>query len=676
MSTGARRRVVRRRVIRRLLIANRGEIARRIQRSAHAMGISTVAVYADGDRDAPFVSEADQAIALDGRSSLETYLDAGKVLAAAQRVEADAVHPGYGFLAENADFATAVKKAGLIWVGPDPEVIALMGDKLSAKRRMDEAGVPTLQAAEIGPEVDLSTVAAEIGYPILVKASAGGGGKGMRVVEEAAGLEEAVESARREAAAAFGNDSVFLERWLASARHVEIQLLGDEHGNVVHCFERECSIQRRHQKIIEEAPSPAVSPELRARLGEAAVVVGRAIGYSSAGTVEFLLDGEDFWFMEVNTRLQVEHPVTEEITGLDLVRQQLLIAQGEALGFAQDDLEISGHAIEARLYAEDPENEFLPVTGRVVAWQPSTSTAARFDSGIETGSEVGIEFDPMLAKVIVHAPTRSEAAGRLARVLETTRLQGLITNRDFLVATLRTKEFLAGDTTTDFIDRVRPLRRRLPTRRELVEAGLAAAMAAQFDRHAAAKFHSTIRSGWRSTVMPPEEVTYLSGDDEIKVQYQSRRDGSFWARVDEEHRLLVHDRSGDRVTLSIDGRRSTATVTFDGPRRFVHGAAGDIELIEVERFPVRGGEKVAGGLVAPMPGKVISTHCEVGDQVEAGQLLIVLEAMKMEHRVKAPEAGFVSEIRVSEGDQVANGEILVVLAQEAVEKGTGGFPGL
>jgi propionyl-CoA carboxylase alpha chain len=651
--------------ITRLLIANRGEIVRRIIRSAHGMGIGTVAIYADGDAQAPFVLEADQAIALGGASSAESYLDSDKILAAAKRTAADAVHPGYGFLAENAAFARAVTSAGLTWVGPPPEAIAAMGDKLEAKRLMQEAKVPTLPACQLEPGEDAKQAAAEIGFPVLVKASAGGGGKGMRVVESEAGLDEAVESSRRDAGASFGDDTIFLERWLPAARHVEIQVLGDGHGNIVHCFERECSIQRRHQKIIEEAPSPAVAPELRARMGEAAVSVARTLGYASAGTVEFLLDGEDFWFLEVNTRLQVEHPVTEEITGLDLVREQLRVAQGEPLGFTQADLSIEGHAIEARLYAEDPDNEFLPATGRVLCWQPSTSAPARFDSSIETGSEVGIEFDPMLAKVIVHAPTRREAALRLARVLETTRIQGLTTNRDFLVATLRTSEFLAGDTTTDFIERVSPARRRVPARAELAEAGLVAAMAAQWDRRAAAKLMRTLPSGWRNTPMPPEEVSFRSENEELTVAYQSRRDGSFWAEIDGiEHSVSVHSRDGNTIGLEIDGRRIAATVVGDGARWLVHGPAGDVELVELSRFPVSGGDAVAGGLVAPMPGKVLSTHVAVGDEVESGQLLIVLEAMKMEHRITAPVAGAVTELRVREGDQVANGELLVVLSED------------
>ncbi len=666
-------------MIARLLVANRAEIARRIFRSARDMGIATVAVYADGDADAPFVAEADVGVALDGRSSAETYLDIEKVLAAAERTGADAVHPGYGFLSENADFARAVTEAGLVWVGPSPEAIAAMGDKLSAKALMREASVPTLQAVELGDGADLAAAAAEVGFPALVKAAAGGGGRGMRVVESESELAGAVEGARREAEAAFGDGTVFLERWLASSRHVEIQILGDLHGNLVHCFERECSIQRRHQKIVEEAPSPVVSDELRARIGAAAVAAGQAIGYSSAGTVEFLVeqpaDGSaptEFWFLEVNTRLQVEHPVTEEITGLDLVREQLRIAQGERLGFGQGDLAIDGHAIEARLYAEDPANDFLPQTGRVQCWQPAPGMNARFDSGIESGSEVGIEFDPMLAKVIVGAATRREAALRLARVLETTRVQGIRTNRDFLVSTLRSPEYLAGDTTTDFIERVAPAPARQPSADEVVAAGICAAMAAQHDRRQAARIHPTIVSGWRNTVMPYERAEYeTAAGDALRIEYRIQRDGRFDTRAvagdgePSRHMVELRRRTGDGVEVVIDGRRFRATVTADGDRWLVHGPQGDVELRELPRFPVAGLETVAGGLTAPMPGKVISVHAAVGDRVESGQLLLVLEAMKMEHRVTAPEPGTVTEFRVVEGEQVGNGELLVVIDEDA-----------
>ena len=433
--------------VRSVLVANRGEIARRIFRTARDMGMATTAVFVDADADAPFVVEADVAVRL-----TNGYLDGDSIIAAAKATGTEAIHPGYGFLSENAQFARAVVDAGLIWVGPQPEVIATMGDKLAAKRAAVEAGVPILPSSE-DPTAD-----GDIGYPLLVKASAGGGGKGMRIVQRADGLIEAVAAAQREALSGFGDDTVFLERYVASSRHVEIQILGDQHGGLVHLDERECSIQRRHQKIIEESPSPVVDDAMRAAMGDAALALGMAMAYESAGTVEFLVDDNtrEFFFLEVNTRLQVEHPVTEEVTGIDLVREQLRIAAGEPLGYGQDDVAFDGHAIEARLYAEDPDNGFLPAIGRVDAFAPSVEPMVRWDSGVEQGTNVGVDFDPMLAKVIAHGPTRAEAAGRLALALERLHLGGVTTNRDFLAATLRSSAFLAGDTTTDFIDRIPP----------------------------------------------------------------------------------------------------------------------------------------------------------------------------------------------------------------------------
>lgn len=666
--------------IRRLLIANRGEIARRIIRTAHDMGIGTVAVYANGDAGAPFVREADTAIALNGRTSAETYLDAEKVLAACQRTGADAVHPGYGFLSENTAFADAVTRAGILWVGPSSEAIAAMGDKLSAKRIIQDAKVPTLPAIELTSDQDIKAAAEEIGYPVLVKASAGGGGRGMRVVETPEDLDEAVTGARREAGAAFGDDTLFLERWVTSSRHVEIQILGDKHGNLVHLFERECSIQRRHQKIIEEAPSPAVSEELRARMGEAAVSAARQIGYSSAGTVEFLLDGDDFWFLEVNTRLQVEHPVTEEIvslsrtsmgqrmtTKLDLVREQLRIAEGEELGYTQEDLAIDGHAIEARLYAEDPERDFLPSPGTVLEWAPAEG-AARYDSGVESGSPVSQEFDPMIAKVIAHAPTRRESASRLARALEQTRLQGLRNNRDFLVETLRHPAFIAGDTTTDFIERIAPPRTREASPQETTDAIIAAAMYAQAKRRALAKTLGGFPSGWRNSRMPPERTKYRVGEDEVPIEYRSQRNGAFEMNVaGEDSTVAVFHSEQGNVDLEIDGRRISLSVTEHGDNWLVHSPSGDVEIEELPRLPIPGLLDIKGGLTAPMPGNVLATHIAVGDTVQAGQLLLVIEAMKMQHRITAPFDGHVTEVHVSEGNQVDNGALLVMLEEKGAQ---------
>ena len=650
--------------ITRLLIANRGEIARRIMRTAHDMGISTVAIYADADANAPFVNEADSAVALNGRTTAETYLDVGKVLDACRRSGADAIHPGYGFLSENEAFAQAVIDAGIKWLGPTPEVIGLMGDKLSAKRLMDEAGVPTLPGVEIEADTDIVAAAAKIGYPVLVKASAGGGGRGMRVVENEAGLVAAVEGAKREAGSSFGDDTVFLEKWLATSRHVEIQILGDSHGNLVHCYERECSIQRRHQKIIEEAPSPAVDDALRSRMGDAAIAAAKKLGYSSAGTVEFLLSGDDFYFLEVNARLQVEHPITEEIIGKDLVREQIRVAEGETLSFTQEDISINGHAIEARLYAEDPAKGFLPAPGPVLAWTPSTIGNARFDSGVETGSEISTQFDPMIAKVIVHAPTRREAASRLARVLETTEIQGLKTNRDFLVTTLRTPEYLTGDTTTDFIERVKPALTREVSRQELVEAAIATTIEGQARRRASAKVLGTMSSGWRNSTMPMERISYKFGKkEEVEVAYKRQRNGQFAVHVDEQTMHVTCYAGGEgNVDLDLDGRRLHFNVSPHADDWLIHSSNGDLRLTELPRYPSTNTAESGGGLTAPMPGSVLATQVAAGATVAKGDLLVILEAMKMEHRITAPRNGVVESVHVNVGEQVENAQLLVTLA--------------
>ena len=654
--------------IKKLLVANRGEIARRIMRTAHDMGISTVAIFAEGDARAPFVNEADTAIFLEGRTSTETYLDVEKVINACKRSGADAVHPGYGFLSENEGFAQAIIDAGIKWIGPSPEVIGLMGDKLSAKNLMTEAGVPTLPAIEITDKLDVLKAADEIGYPVLVKASAGGGGRGMRIVETKEDLAAAVEGAKREALNSFGDDTVFLEKWLDVSRHVEIQILGDTHGNLVHCFERECSIQRRHQKIIEEAPSPAVTEDIRERMGAAAIAAAKKLGYSSAGTVEFLLSGDEFWFLEVNARLQVEHPVTEEIIGKDLVREQIRVAEGEPLSFSQEELSIDGHAIEARLYAENPEKNFLPSPGPVIAWEPSTIGRARFDSGVETGSIITTEFDPMIAKVTVHAPTRREAAARLARVLETTRIQGLTTNRDFLVNTLRTDEYISGDTTTDFIERVNPGRVIPKDQEALRSAAIAIAIESQAKRRANAKINKRIRGGWRNSTMPDEELTLEAYGEEIKLRYKSNRDNSFNFSFEEtSHVVTVIDSGYGSVEIDIDGQRSQYTLDKIGEEWLVHSTFCDFEFKELPRYPISSSDEFGGGLVAPMPGAILSIDIKPGDTVKKGDVLVILEAMKMEHRITAPRDGIVGSVQTEVGEQVENEQLLVTLEEEEGE---------
>jgi len=638
------------------------------------MGIATAAVYADQDRDAPHVRDADVAVSLGGRSAAETYLDVEKLIAAAKRVGADAVHPGYGFLAENAGFARAVIEAGVIWVGPSPESIAAMGDKIEAKRVVARAGVPVLAGQELdgAPPDGVVRAAVAIGMPVLIKAAGGGGGRGMRIVREVDTLHDAVASARREAGAAFGDERVFLERYLPSPRHVEVQVLGDRHGHLVHLFERECSIQRRHQKVIEEAPSPAVDAALRERLTEAALAAARAIEYESAGTVEFLLDaGGRFYFLEVNTRIQVEHPVTEAVTGIDLVREQILVAEGHPLGFGQEDVRLRGHAIEARLYAEDPSNGFLPTGGRLLDWQPPPGMDVRVDSGVEGGTEIAVAFDPMMAKLVGHAATRPEAVLRLARALEGLVAPGVVSNRDFLVSVLRHPAFLAGDTTTDFIERHRPALRREPTNDALREAALAAALAAQLTRRAEAPVLGSLSSGWRNNPSGLQETRYRFGAREVVVGYLRERDGSFRCALDGvAARARLAASALPLVELEIDGRRGAFRVTpAPGGTVFVQDALGELRLEELPRFPEpEDVERAAGGYSAPMPGKVLDVRVRAGDAVRRGQALLTMEAMKMEHLVTASSDGVVTEVRVVPGQQVDSGLVLVVI--EALEDGS------
>jgi propionyl-CoA carboxylase alpha chain len=505
-------------VISSVLIANRGEIARRIIRGARSMGIRCVGVYVDADVNSPFVQECDVAIRL-----ASGYLDVDAILAAAALASVQAVHPGYGFLSESAEFAHRVEQAGLIWVGPPSSVIASMGDKLAAKDLARRADVATL------PSSDDPTDADSVGYPLMVKAVGGGGGKGMRIVEGPEQLAEAVAQARREAVAGFNDERIFLERYVASSRHVEVQILGDRHGNLIHLGERECSIQRRHQKLIEESPSPFVDLEMRDLMTSAALKIARELNYESAGTVEFLVDNDtgDFYFLEVNARLQVEHPVSEEVTGVDLVREQFRVANGEALDYEQEDVYVDGHAIEARLCAEDPAAGFLPATGTIVAFDVPHEPFVRWESGVERGSRVSVAFDPLLAKVISYAPTRDEAAAVLALALERLHLGGVVTNRDFLVATLRHEAFLAGDTTTDFIDRYAPARTLELGDEELRRTAVAGALWLQGEHRASAPVLESAPSGWRNARLPAQRTSLRRGDVTFDVDYSRRRDGTF-----------------------------------------------------------------------------------------------------------------------------------------------------
>jgi acetyl/propionyl-CoA carboxylase alpha subunit len=677
--------------IRKLLIANRGEIASRVIRTARALDIATVAVFAGPDADAPYVAEADEAVPLPGATAEETYLRADAIIGAALRAGADAIHPGYGFLSENAGFAQACADAGLVFVGPPPEAIRAMGSKTSAKRLMAQAGVPVLPGVTIGdgeenPENLAEISRTSVGFPLLVKAAFGGGGRGMRVVHEPGELPAAVAAARREAAAAFGNGTVFLERLVQRPRHVEVQIFADTHGQVTHLFERDCSIQRRYQKIIEEAPSPAVDSELRTELGNAAVLAAKTIGYVGAGTVEFILDeAGDFYFLEVNTRLQVEHPVTELVTGLDLVALQIAVAEGKSLPPQVLHAELSGHAIEARLYAEDVAAGYLPATGTLRRFEIPALPGVRVDAGVRDGSVVGVHYDPMLAKVIAHAPTREQAARLLARALSQARLHGVVTNRDLLTGILREAEFLDGHTDTGYLTRHSPagLMAGDPRRDDL--HAIAVALADQAFRRENAPVLRSVPSGWRNVRNAPQQVTFTTGKRTFTIDYEVhgkraevrvRSDATAPDAAGGAARAPVPPASAapltvtlcactpDLVDLEVDGTRRRVLVDRDGPVRYADSALGASALTELPRFPEPETGVAPGSLTAPMPGTVVRVEVRPGDAVRAGQALVVLEAMKMEHQVRAPADGRLAELNVSVGQAVEQGTVLAVVDSE------------
>ena len=634
-----------------ILIANRGEIACRIIKTAKEMGIKSVAVYVDADKDALFVKQADQSVRLQDGG----YLDGNQIIDAAIKTGAQAIHPGYGFLSENSSFARKVKKEGLVWIGPSPHVISVMGDKLKAKELAIKADVPTL------PMTSDPKKANKIGYPLLIKAAAGGGGKGMRIVNKSGELKDSIISAQREALNGFNDERIFIERYVEKSRHIEIQILGDSKGNVVHLGERECSIQRRHQKIIEESPSPRVSEEVRNKMGDAAVKLAKKIKYESAGTVEFLFDDKtgEFWFLEVNTRLQVEHPVTEEVTGIDLVCEQLKVARGEELKFSQEDIQWNGSSIEARLYAEDPNNNFLPEIGTLIAFEKDNSADARWDTGVSTGTVVGTDFDPMLAKIISYAPNRTDAASKLARALESAHIGGVKTNRDFLVNCLKTKEFIDGDTTTDFIDRVNPDRKLVIPDGSIHHVVAIAALWIQESNRKNSNVANFMPSGWTNGRLPSQSITFEHENIDIKVEYQLQRDGSFKFANDKTALIYEMDESG--IDCVFDAKRHYAKVTMNDSDILVHMPYGDVMLSIKPKFVIPGQEITAGGLIAPMPGKVIDIKVDKGKKVKAGDTLVILEAMKMEHSIKASEDGTVSELLISVNDQVENGALLMVV---------------
>src|SRR3954469_1716346 len=647
-------------MIQNLLVANRGEIARRVFRSCRDAGIGTVAVFSDADADLPHALEADVAARLPGNAPSETYLRSELLVKAAADTGADAIHPGYGFLSENAAFARAVLDAGLTWVGPPPEAIETMGSKVESKRLMAAAGVPVLS------ELDPASVTPG-DLPLLVKASAGGGGRGMRVVRSLDELAEAVEGASAKAGSAFGDPTVFCERYLETGRHIEVQVMADRHGTVWAVGERECSIQRRHQKVVEEAPAPFVDAAMREELFDAARKAAKAIDYVGAGTVEFLAgpDGR-FYFLEMNTRLQVEHPVTENVTGLDLVALQLRIAEGERL--PADPPPTVGHSIEVRLYAEDPAAGWQPQSGTLHTFEVpdvdrefTEGAGLRLDSGFESGSVVGVHYDPMLAKVITWAPTRAEAARRLAKALAATQIHGVVTNRDLLVNILRHEAYLAGETDTAFFDRhgLDTLAAPLATVDTERVSALAAALADAAGNRASATTQARLPSGWRNVRSSGQRKVFSIADREYEVVYSLTRDGLKAEGYDGE---LVAAEPG-RVVLDVAGVQRAFDVAQHAGVSYVDSALGSVALTAAPRFSDPDAALAAGSLVAPMPGTVVRLAVQAGDPVKAGDPLLWLEAMKMEHRIAAPADGVVAELPVTVGQQVEVGTILAVVGE-------------
>ena len=662
-------------MITKLLVANRAEIASRVFRTCRRLGIETVAIHSDADAGLPYVAEADTAVRLPGNTPGETYLRADLVIDAAKKAGADAIHPGYGFLSENAEFAQAVVDAGLTWVGPDPSSITSMGSKIGAKALMKAAGVPILEAPESPTEAAL---------PLLVKASAGGGGRGMRIVRALADLEGEIGKAREEAASAFGDGTVFVEPYVERGRHVEVQVVGDGAGDVLVLGERDCSIQRRHQKVIEEAPAPALPQATREALHEAARAAAAAIDYRGAGTVEFLYDedADRFFFLEMNTRLQVEHPVTELVHGVDLVEMQLAVAEGRGLPAVEqggapattgrrDPGAPDGHAIEVRLYAEDPAADYQPQSGTLTTFEVPDEPGVRVDRGFVSGSEVSTFYDAMLAKVMVHAPTREQACRQLAGVLRRTRIHGLVTNRDQLVAILTDPDFVAGRVSTAFLSGWSSSERQR-TGVETTDAPLAAAIAVAETQRLARTVQHRIPVAFRNVPSQPQRTEFEavtgSTDDVLAVEWWGGRDG-YTAEGVRVLRVSTGSSDGVEVVLERDGLATTYACVVTGlPGREtvdVDAPSGHRRLVRVPRFLDPSEQVASGSLLAPMPGSVVKVLVEQGQQVAAGDPVLVLEAMKMQHTVSAPTDGVVSRLEVAPGTQVAAGEVMAVVEEQA-----------
>ncbi|MGC5163516.1 acetyl-CoA carboxylase biotin carboxylase subunit [Rhodococcus sp. DT1] len=655
-----------------VLVANRGEIAVRVIRTLKDMGLRSVAVFSEADRDARHVREADTAVLLGPAAARESYLAIDKVIDAAVATGAQAIHPGYGFLSENAAFAAACATAGIAFLGPSAHAIETMGDKITAKSAVSEFGVPVVPGISRPglTDADLIAGADEVGYPVLVKPSAGGGGKGMRLVTDPADLPAALASARREAASSFGDDTLFLERFVQRPRHIEVQILADTHGNVVHLGERECSLQRRHQKVVEEAPSPLLDAVTRARIGEAACNTARSVDYTGAGTVEFIVSADrpdEFFFMEMNTRLQVEHPVTEMVTGLDLVEWQVRIAAGEPLGFGQEDITLNGHAIEARIYAEDPARGFLPTGGHVADVVEPSGPGVRVDSGVQAGTIVGSDYDPMLAKVIAHAADRAGALRRLDRALADTAVLGVVTNVDFVRFLLADDEVVAGALDTGLLDR----RLEDYAAPGTSDTAFVAAAAHLWLQHwsAANSDPWSVPDGWRVGTHLPATFRLTSGDRTVHVGFSGTPTAGAASVEDGERSSVSVTLDGSVLAVVLDGRRHVFRVAESDGAIWLADGHGSVSVREVAEAGVRGDDAHAGNadITSPMPGAVIAVAVESGAEVAAGETIVVVEAMKMEHSLTAPVAGTV-ELFAAAGEQVKVDQLLARVTPHADTK--------
>ncbi len=647
------------------MIANRGEIASRIIRTCRKMGIRSIAVYSDADRELPYVAEADLALGLGEPAPSASYLNQDKLFALAKAHGVDAIHPGYGFLSENAGFAKRCAEEGICFVGPNPQAIQAMGSKSSAKALMEEHGVPTIPGyrGEDQSLDRLTTEALQIGFPLLLKASAGGGGKGMRIVDEESKLSDAIAAAKREANNAFGDDELIIEKYIAKGRHIEFQIFGDKLGNAIHVLERECTIQRRYQKVVEESPSPIMSEELRAEMGASAVAAAKALNYDNAGTVEFIYDDltGDYYFLEVNTRLQVEHPVTEEITGLDLVELQIQVAQALPLGIAQDDVVGNGYAVEVRLYAEDASNDFMPVSGTIQRFELPEVAGLRVESAIEAGSTISVYYDPMIAKLIVHDVNRASALRKMRYVLQQMRCLGMTTNQDFLVHLFQQDDFLAGQYDTHYIaEKINLSDISASSNADQALASIAACLYAWQKRQAKRSVLAGIPSGWRNNFYQHQIEKYTVGEEEMLLGYRYDK-GRFNFLIGEEvYAVKLMRTTENGLSYEVNGVLRTVEVfEQEGAYTVHHASFGSIQLSKQDRLPRKHLEEEQGGYISPMPSQVIQLLVEEGEAVVKGQGLIVLSSMKMENTIYAEEAGTVAEIYVSAQQNIAAGFTLL-----------------